>query len=398
MRVANTILAVCLSLFALAGCEQPQQQRQAPAVVFDIVKTAPVRITSELHGRISAFLVSDVRPQVTGIIQERLFTEGTDVAEGDVLYQIDPALYEAALENAKATLLKAEAVTQASQALAERYRVLVRAKAISQQEYDNAQADYNSNRASVIAAKAALDTARINLEYTRVKAPVSGRIGASSVTPGALVTASQPAPLATIQQLDKMYVDVTQSSVEVMRMRERFGLNADQPVQLKFQDGSFYRHNGTIKFFDVTVDPRTDMVTVRATFPNDEGLLLPGMFARTVLLEGVDEAGVLIPQDTVSYDPRGLPFVLVLETVPNAPAPNIFKLAARSVTLGGNVGNQWYITSGLAAGEKLMVSGKQKAGPEAMVMGIPAAAGALDQQGQQGQPGQPAQGEAGGAR
>ena len=384
MRTFNKLLcvAVCLPVFALFGCDEPKQQHHAPVVAFDIVKSGPVQINSELQGRISAFLVSEVRPQVSGIIQQRLFTEGSDVQEGDTLYQIDPALYEAALENAKAALLKAEAVTRASQTLAERYRVLVRAKAISQQEYDNALADYNSNQASVIAAKAALDTARINLDYTKVKAPVSGRVGASSVTPGALVTANQPSALATIQQLDKMYVDVTQSSVEVMRMRERFGQNTSQPVQLKFHDGSFYRHNGTIKFFDVTVDPRTDMVTVRATFPNEEGILLPGMFARTVLLEGVDENGILIPQDTVAYNPRGLPYVLVLEEAPEAPAPNFFKVTTRPVEIGGNIGNQWYITAGISAGDKLMVSGRQKAGPGATVMGMPAGAAQAAQQGE----------------
>ena len=294
-------------------------QSGPPEVAVMVVKPERVALTTELAGRTSAYLIAEVRPQVGGIIQKRLFTEGSDVKAGEVLYQIDPATYQAAYDSAKAALARAEANLIPVRLKAERYRELVKINAVSKQDYDDASAALKQAEADVEAGKAALETARINLAYTRVTAPISGRIGRSSVTDGALVTASQPAALATIQQLGSMYVDVTQSSAELLRLKQNLASGllkssgaAQARVKLLLEDGSAYPLPGTLKFSEVTVDQSTGSITLRAIFPNPKQTLLPGMFVRAILEEGVNEQAILVPQRGVTRNPAGNAMVMVV--------------------------------------------------------------------------------------
>lgn len=390
----------------LAGCERAKApQAVLPSVSYMEVKTQALTLTTELPGRTSAYMIAEVRPQVSGIIQERLFVEGSDVKEGDVLYQIDPALYQAAYDNAKAALLRAEANEVAARLLAERYRKVVGVSAVSKQEYDNAVAAYGQASADVAAARAALDSARINLEYTRVTAPVSGRIGRSAVTPGALVIQNQSTPLATVQQLDPMYVDVTQSSVELLRLRRAFksgqlrssGETAMQAT-LKLEDGTTYMRRvpksdsggektakgadggaqpatepviGLLKFSEVTVEQSTGAVTIRAMFPNPEGILLPGMYVRAVLEEGVSENAILIPQKAVVRNNRGLP--LVQKLTKNATIQNqegVYNITPQAITVDRPIDNQWLVTDGLEAGDLIMLEGLMRVRPGMAVKGV----------------------------
>lgn len=329
-----TLLAV------LSGCGADQPPKQTPSVRYMITAQEEVCLTNELPGRISAFMVSEVRPQVSGIIKERMFEEGADVEAGQVLYRIDPALYEAAYNNAKAELARVEANAVATRNLAKRYNKLVQTGAISKQEYDDAVAAAGQSNAQVSSAKEALETARINLGYTQVTAPVSGRIGRSFFTPGALVTQNQPAPLATVQQLDYVYVDITQSSTELLKLQraraegliKSSGPNSSK-VKLLLEDGSPYAFTnasgkqewleGDLLFSDVTIDQSTGAVTLRAKFKNEHNILLPGMYVRAVLEEGVKENAILVPQKTVNRDGRGRAQVYVLSKEnPNKEAGN----------------------------------------------------------------------------
>ncbi len=370
-----------LCLFCLAcltSCGDDNAHQAPPmAVSFIETKARPVTITTQLPGRTSAFQVSDVRPQVGGIIKERLFKEGSDVKAGDALYQIDPALYQAAYDNAKADLMRAEATAKSARALAERYAKLIRVDGISKQEYDDAIASDGQARAGVASAKAALETARINLDYTKVTAPVSGRIGRSSVTPGALVTANQATSLATIQQMDKMYADVTKSSAEILRLRKALAAGKltssgkdSLKVSLLLEDGSTYAHEGILQFSEVTVEESTGAVTVRAIFPNPEGLLLPNMYVRAVVEEGVDDNAILIPQKCEFKDTRGLSHIKVLRK--SSEGDNKYTVEFRQITIDRAMGNQWVVTDGLKPGELVVIEGLQKSPSGATVVGQPA--------------------------
>jgi membrane fusion protein (multidrug efflux system) len=329
-----------------------------------VAKTEPVTLTTELTGRTSAYLVSEVRPQVGGIIKARLFQEGAYVRAGQPLYQIDPATYQAAYNSAAAGLAQAQATATAAQLKAERYKGLVEINAVSRQDNDDAHAAALQATANVAAQKAALDSARINLGWTKVVSPISGRVGKSSVTPGALVTAGQPTALATVQDLSKVYVDLTQSSADMLKLQAAFnsgqlGRSGSAQVTLKLEDGSTYPISGRLEFSDVTVDPTTGSVGLRATFDNPNGLLLPGMYVRAVLGKGVANGGMLIPQAAVSRDPKGAATVMVVGAK-GAAEPRV-------VVTAQTVGDKWLVTSGLNPGDQVIVEGLQKVRPGAPV-------------------------------
>lgn len=334
----------------------------APVVTVVTVQPEPVPVTAELPGRTSPYLVAELRPQVSGIVKERLFKEGSDVKAGQVLYRIDPASYQAAFDSARANLARAEANLQATKLKAGRYAVLVKIEAVSAQANDEAQAAQKQAQAEVGAAKAALDKARVDLDFTRVTSPIAGRIGRSSVTAGALVTANQEAALATVQQLDPIYVDLTQSSAELLRMKrdfesgrlQRAGGNA-VPVQLVLEDGSVYGFAGKLAFSEVTVDQATGSVTLRAVFPNPKNDLLPGMYVRARLTQGVNQDAMLVPHAAISRTPRGEAQALVVN------ADN--KVEARIVRTEQSTGDKWVVTEGLAAGDRVIVEGLQKVKP-----------------------------------
>ena len=363
------VAALCLSLW-LGGergghaQEAPPAAPHEPEVGVVTLSAEPVTVSTVLPGRVSAHLVAEVRPQVGGILQKRLFEEGADVKAGDVLYQIDPARYQAACDNARAALVKAEANAVPVRLKAERTRKLISEKVISQQDNDDAQAAIRQADAEIAACRAALETARIDLRYTQVTAPVSGRIGKSNFTPGALVTANQSQPLSTVQSIDPLYVDLTQASHEVLRIKRDFASGklrksaAGKPaIKLLFEDGTPYPHDGELQFTDITVDQSTGVVTLRASFPNPEHELLPGMYVRAVLEEGVRENALLVPQQAVTRDPKGAATALVL---------NRDELVeARAVDIGRAVGDKWLVRSGLAAGDRVIVDGLQKVRPGA---------------------------------
>lgn len=360
------ILLVCCGLFSpLSGCGKGQQQAgTAPATEVLVTTITPQKLTmtTVLAGRTSAHLMADVRPQVGGIIQKRVFVEGSDVKAGQLLYQIDPATYQAAYENAKATLAKAQANALPARLKAERYANLVKVNGVSKQDNDDAQAAYQQAQAEVVSAKAALDTAHINLGYTRVTAPIAGRIGKSTVTPGALVTASQATVLATIQQIDPIYVDVTQSSAEVMRLKRDFAsgklrkAGADgAKVKLLFEDGTTFAKDGALQFSDITVDQTTGVITLRALFPNPGHDLLPGLYVRAVLEEGVNDQALLVPQACVSRDAKGNAQVMVVKP------DNTVEV--RVITVDRVVGDKWLVADGITAGERVIVEGLQKVKP-----------------------------------
>jgi len=370
-------VGVLAGFLILAGCGQQKSSGKpqgAPEVAVATIQPQQVVITTELSGRTSAYRVADVRPQVNGIIQKRLFTEGADVKAGQVLFRIDAAPFQAALDNARAALSRSEANLAAVLPRAERLRELVADKAVSQQDYDDAAAALKQAQADIRYWQAVVETARINMGYTSVKAPISGRIGKSDVTEGALVTAQQPLALATIQQLDPVYVDVPQSSTEVLRLQRRLeegridpgGKNRNR-VRLILEDGTPYPREGMLQFRDVTVDPTTGSVILRVVFPNPKGVLLPGMFVRAVVEEGVNPKALLIPQQAVSRDPKGNPFTLIVD--------GQGKVVQRPLVLDRAMGDKWLVSSGLAPGERVIVEGVQKAKPGAVVKVVPFTAG-----------------------
>ena len=368
------VTATALSLVLLAGgCGDRKQSPPSPAipeVAVLTVRPEQVELTTELPGRTSAYRVAEIRPQVNGIVLKRMFREGADVTSGEVLYQIDPATYQSALMNAKASLARAEANLPAVRSRAERYKELIADKAVSQQDYDDTAAAVKQAEADVESWKAAVETARINLAYTRITAPISGRIGRSAVTEGALVTAHQPLVLATIQQLDPIYMDVPQSTAELLRLKSRLkagnldrsGAN-QKKVQLLLEDGTTYPKEGTLEFQDVTVDPTTGSVILRAVFPNPQGVLLPGMFERAVVKEGVNPRAILIPQQSVSRDPKGNPTVLIVDAGG--------KVQPRLLEIDRAIGDKWLVTSGLASGDRVIVEGLQRIRPGASVKVVP---------------------------
>ena len=319
----------------------------------------PVTLTTELSGRTSPYETSDVRPQVGGIIIGRPFAEGANVRAGQVLYQIDPAPFRAALAQASGQLASAEANLTTTRLKAERYGELVKIQGVSKQDYDDAVAAYGQAKAQVQQLAAAVQAARINLRYATITAPISGRVGPSTVTKGALVAANQAAALTTIQRLDPIYVDVTQSASDLLKLRRALasgqltGGPKSVPVRLKLEDGSIYPREGRLQFADVTVDQTTGSVVLRALFPNPDGLLLPGMFVRAEVAEGVDPHALLAPQQAITRDERGRPTALVVG--------RDGKAQLRDLQLGQTVGDRWLVTSGLVAGDRLIVDGLLKA-------------------------------------
>jgi membrane fusion protein (multidrug efflux system) len=368
--------AALLNGLWLMGCDRSIEAQSAPAVPeVSIVTIQPQRVelTTELPGRTSAYRIAEIRPQVNGIIQKRLFQEGSDVKAGQLLYQIDPAPFQVAYDSAKASLGKSQANLPSIKLKAERYKELLVDKAVSQQDYDDAAAVMEQARADVEYWKAAVEAARINLGYTRVTAPISGRIGKSSVTDGALVTAYQPTSLAVIQQLDPIYVDVSQSSAELLRLRrslESGGLSRNgetsKRVRLLLEDGTPYPQEGALQFRDVTVDPTTGSFTLRIVVPNQRNLLLPGMFLRAIVQEGVMEQAILAPQQGIIRTPKGEPVAWVVD--------ESGKVQQRPLTLNRTIGNAWLISSGLAAGDRVIIEGMLNVRPGMVVKAVPLSA------------------------
>ena len=366
-----TPLAVVLMLsgsLALTGCDdKPAQQgaQQMPEVGIVTLKSAPLQITTELPGRTSAYRVAEVRPQVSGIILKRNFTEGSDIQAGVSLYQIDPATYQATYESAKGDLAKAQAAANMDQLTVKRYQKLLGTKYISQQDYDTAVATAQQSNAAVVAAKAAVETARINLAYTKVTSPISGRIGKSAVTEGALVQNGQTTALATVQQLDPIYVDVTQSSNDFLRLKQELANgklqqeNGKAKVELVTNDGLKYPQNGTLEFSDVTVDQTTGSITLRAIFPNPDHTLLPGMFVRARLEEGVNPDALLVPQQGVTRTPRGDASAMIVGEGD--------KVEVRQITATQAIGDKWLVTEGLKTGDRVIITGLQKVRPGVQV-------------------------------
>lgn len=343
----------------LAACDQnsnSQAGASAPEVGVKTLQAESVMLENQLSGRVTGTMVSEVRPQVAGIIKKRLFTEGDEVKAGQVLYQIDPATYQASYDQAVAQLKNAQALVKSSKLKAERYATLVKDNGVSRQDADDALATYQQNIASVAEYRAAVESARINLDYTRVRAPISGRIGISSVTPGALVTASQDTVLATIRQLDPIYVDLTQSSVQLLKLkRQQASLqkgDAPVPVTVKLEDGTAYSHSGKLELAEVAVDEATGTVTLRAVFPNPEHELLPGMYVRANVASGTKNDAILAPQQGITRDARGNGTALVVD--------KDNKVESREVVTDRVIGNKWLITSGLQSGDKLIVEGTAK--------------------------------------
>jgi len=415
MQTRNLIAAAVLAGLFLSGCDRPSQSQpppRLPEVATLTVSTRPLVLTTELPGRTCAYLVAEIRPQVSGLIQKRLFTEGSDVKAGQVLYQIDPAPFQAAVNNAAATISVMKKTSERAQAALgasmagvtrqqvtlefartnrERFEEAFKEKAVSARQRDQtvteaevaeaalraAEAQVESDRKAIAAAEAgiqqaeaALETVRINLGYTKIVAPISGRIGRSNVTEGAIITAYQPMALTTIQQLDPIYVDVPQSTTELLRLKRRMedgrlmpdGTN-QKKVSLILEAGRAYPLEGTFQFTDVTVDPTTGSVILRLIFPNPEKLLLPGMFVRAVVKDGVSEQAILIPQQAVSRDPKGTPLALIVDSEG--------KVQQRVLKLDRAIGDQWLASSGLAPGDHVIVEGALRVRPGVSVKEVP---------------------------
>ncbi|SEM26545.1 membrane fusion protein, multidrug efflux system [Pseudoxanthomonas sp. GM95] len=368
--VLPLMLAACL-----AACSKSQAPVQPQAAVsVQAVSTQRLAMDQTLPGRTVAYMTSDVRPQIGGLIQKRLFTEGQEVKAGQVLYQIDPATYQAAYDSAKGDLAQAEAAVLSAKPKAARYENLVKLDAVSKQDGDDAIATLRQDEAAVVAAKAALQTAKINLDYTRITAPISGRIATSTYTPGALVTASQDTALTTIQQLDPIYVDVSQSSAQLLALRKQMDSGALKSVDGKAQvsvtleDGSTYAHTGTLEFVGTSVDTGTGNVTLRAVIPNPDGLLLPGMYVNAVLPMAIDDTAILVPQTAVTRNTKGEATVKLVGADK--------KIVERVVQTGSAMKDQWVVTGGLKAGEQLVVEGGSKvsAGQTVTAQAVKAAA------------------------
>ncbi len=363
-------LSLAVICMALAACgEDAPPPKPDPKVSFVTVKQEKVTTLMRLSGRAVPTLDSEVRPQVSGIIKSRLFTEGALVKEGEVLYEIDPAVYEAAYQNAQASLMRAEANYVSAKSAADRYTEAVKIRGVSRQDYDNAISAAKQAEAEVASAKAAVESARINLGYTKITSPITGKVGISSVTPGALVTLNQPSPLTTVQQTDPMYIDVTQSSSDYLRLFKKFEsgeLTRDKDtgliVSIFLEDGSEYPHKGKLLLRDITVNKSTGSYTIRASIPNTEGMLLPNMYLKAELEEGVNEKGVVIPQQALLRNQRGEPQVYILN------AEN--KVELRPVVTNRAQYGEWVIDSGLQNGDRVIVEGLAKVRPGAPADGI----------------------------
>ena len=374
-RTSGAIAVLCATVI-MAGCSKKQEAphaQQAPQVVVFTVNPAALPMTVDLPGRTNAYQVADVRPQVGGLIQKRLFVEGSDVKAGAALYQIDPATFQAAYNSAKAALSKAKANLLTAGPKAARYKELVAIEGVSRQDYDDAVAAFEQSKADVESATAALETANINLKYSTVTAPISGRTSTSTVTAGALVTAGQANALTTVQQLDPIYVDVTQSSTDLLRLKRQLADGSlkkagdgQAKVSLLLPDGSKYSEPGKLQFSGVTVDPTTGNVVLRALFPNPKGDLLPGMYVRAQLETGVNDSAITVPQVGVTRNQKGEATAMILNKEG--------KVEQRVLVTGGTVCDNWLVTSGLAAGDRVIVEGLQKIKPGAPAVAVPAQA------------------------
>jgi len=339
-----------------------------PEVVTTTIEKQVLQLDEELPGRTEAFRVAEIRPQVNGLIQKRLFTEGTDVEEGQSLYQIDPRPFEATLNSAKAGLARAQATLPALESRVTRYSEALADNAVSQQDFDDASANRDQAQADILYYEALCKNSEINLEYTKVISPISGRIGLSTVTDGAIVTAYQQIPLTTVTQLDPIYVNIAQSTADIMSLKKRLEsgvLEHDKDlvdkVDLYLEDGTLYLHQGKLQFQDISVDPTTSSVTLRVVFPNPEGKLLPGMYVKTKIHEGVDKNAILIPQESLQRDHKGNPYVLLVSDN---------KVERQYIAVDRALNNQWLVTSGLNGGEQLIIEGFQgaKVGAEVKVL------------------------------
>lgn len=364
------IIGLLLISVIFTGCEKKQSSEMgealSPEVAVITVKAEKIILTSELPCRTTAYRIAEIRPQVSGIIQKRLFIEGSNVKSGDILYQIDPAPFKAALNNANAALARAEANLSSIKSRYERYEELIKVNAISKQEYDDVKAQYEQSKAEIEYWKAQVRTAQINLEYTKITAPISGRIGKTNVTEGALVVAYQPLELTRIQQLDPIYVDIPQSTKELRELESRlkegilkYAGKEQNKIKLILEDGTIYPLEGTLQFKDVTVEPTTGSIILRAIFPNPKGILLPGMFARARIIEGVNKRAILIPQQAVLRDHKGNPFVYIVDKES--------KVQIRQIIVDREIKDKWLVTEGLNEGDKVVVEGIKKI----MMPGIP---------------------------
>lgn len=383
-RIAFFVFSALVGSVALSGCDQVAEQPKASApaatpVGVVTLNSQTITLKKELPGRVSAFQIAEIRPQVSGIVQSRLFEEGTQVEKDQALYQINPDIFEAELAASKAAVARAEASIASSKSKASRYKELLAIKAVSQQDFDEADAAFKQASAELLTAKAQLQSAQINLDYSHVSSPISGQISKSSVTVGALVSAGQTSALATVTQLDPIYVDLTQSSNELTKLKRALASGAlgvdsttQTDVELIMEDGSAYPHKGTLQFSEVTVDPSTGSVTLRAKFPNPEKLLLPGMYVRAEVVEGVKSDAILAPQRGVSRNTKGEPTAMVVSKN-NTVESRVLKVER---TLGAN----WLVSEGLADGDQLIVEGLQKIRPSAPVTATAAQSSANNSQ------------------
>jgi membrane fusion protein, multidrug efflux system len=382
-RFRANLLTISFVTAALAGCgrgsDAPGQGPGAMPVTVVTLRAEPVTLVRELPGRTSAFLVSEVRPQVSGIVKSRLFTEGGNVQAGQALYQLDDATYRADYGIAKAAVARSEATLEAAQLRARRTGELVKTGVVSAQDNDNAVADLRQAEADLESSRAALTAAGVKLGYARITSPISGRIGKSTVTEGALVKAEQDQPLATVQQLDPVYVDVTQSSAELLQLKRELAEgtleHSSLPVAIVLEDGSRYAHDGTLEFSDVSVDPGTGSYLLRIKVPNPERTLLPGMYVRALVGNGIRPQGILVPQQAIARDPRGNATALVVG--------KDGKVELRAVQATRTIGDKWLVDDGLAAGDRVIVEGLQKVQPG---MPVKATEAATPESGEAGAP------------
>ena len=376
LKKAALCVAAGFAVTLFGGCDSQKSTgapagagaQRAPQVSVTEIQPTELNMTTTLQGRTAPYLVADVRPQVAGILQKRLFKEGSEVKEGQALYQIDPAVYEAAVASAKAELQRAQAVLYQTRLTANRYAQLVKTNAISKQNNDDAQAAYKQAQAAVAAAEAGLKNAQINLDYTTVRSPITGRIGRSLVTPGALLSAHQAQNMAVVQTLDPIYVDVTQSSKEILSLKKDIAAGKLKtkdgaiPVTLIMEDGTKYPQTGELTLSEVSVDPGTGTITLRAEFPNPDNILLPGMFVRTELPQGTMEKALLVPQRAVMREANGTPYVYVVEDG---------KIAIRRLVTHRTQGQNWIVEDGLKPGEKVVIEGLQRIRPGVPVQIVP---------------------------
>lgn len=375
-----SILLAALSGLTLSACNQGNKSPAGANIPeVGVVSLAPQTLTlnSELAGRATAQVVAQIRPQIGGIVQKRVFTEGAQVKVGELLYLIDPASYQATYASAQATVARAEATLAAARLKAKRQKELLAIEAISQQDNEDAQVALQQAEADLASAKAALDTARINLERTRITSPIAGRIEVSTVTPGALVTANQETALTTVQQLDPIYIDVPQSSVDALQLRQaltsgklKTDADASAKVQIILEDGSIYKHEGRLQFSGVTVNTTTGALTLRAQVPNPEHLLMPGMYLRVKLDKGTDPNALLVPQSGIGRDNAGRPTALVV-------SPDD-KVELRKVSVAEVVGQNWRVTEGLQAGDRVIIEGSLKARPGQTVHAVETQPGRIE--------------------